>query len=133
MASPQGPRCSGRFMLASSDDTLGTERFFALRYELPLTSPDRSWCFRLIANHLHLAVFRSMPKSGALCSAGFPPPRPPYDPARPPPWPLPSATLRTLPSPTTGLPRLPEPPFRRAVPTTPADQAGARVDCFPAH
>ncbi len=24
-----------------------------------------------------------------------------------------------------------EPPFRRAVPTTPADRAGARVDCFP--
>ena len=41
--------------------------------------------------------------------------------------------LRTLPSPRTGLPRLPEPPFRRAVPTTPADRAGARVDCFPAH
>ena len=33
----------------------------------------------------------------------------------------------------TGLPRLPEPPFQRAVPTTPADRAGARVDCFPAH
>jgi len=32
-----------------------------------------------------------------------------------------------------GSPRLPEPPFRRAVPTTPADRAGARVDCFPAH
>jgi hypothetical protein len=31
------------------------------------------------------------------------------------------------------LPRLPEPPFRRAVPTTPADRAGALVDCFPAH
>jgi len=31
----------------------------------------------------------------------------------------------------TGHPRLPEPPFRRAVPTTPADRAGARVDCFP--
>src|SRR6516164_11644826 len=30
-----------------------------------------------------------------------------------------------------GLPRLPEPPFRRAEPPTPADQAGARVDCFP--
>ena len=44
-----------------------------------------------------------------------------------------SATLRPLPSPVTGLPRLPEPPFRRAVPTTPADQAGARVDCFPAY
>src|SRR5262245_30324910 len=43
------------------------------------------------------------------------------------------ATLRPLPSPVTGLPRLPEPPFRRAVPTTPADRTGARVDCFPAH
>jgi hypothetical protein len=43
------------------------------------------------------------------------------------------ATLRPLPSPRTGLPRLPEPPSRRAVPTTPADRTGARVDCFPAH
>jgi hypothetical protein len=42
------------------------------------------------------------------------------------------ATLRPLPSPLTGLPRLPEPPFRHAAPTTPADRAGARVDCFPA-
>ena len=47
--------------------------------------------------------------------------------------PSPEATLRPLPSHQTGLPRLPEPPFRRAVPTTPADRAGARVDCFPAH
>ena len=43
------------------------------------------------------------------------------------------ATLRPLPSHRTGLPRLPEPPFRRAEPTTPADRAGARVDYFPAH
>jgi hypothetical protein len=42
------------------------------------------------------------------------------------------ATLRPLPSHSTGLPRLPEPPFRRAEPTTPADRAGAHVDCFPA-
>src|SRR5438046_529264 len=47
--------------------------------------------------------------------------------------PPPVATLRPLPSSVTGLPQLPEPPFRRAVPTTPADRAGARVDCFPAH
>ena len=73
-----------------------------------------------------------MPKVRALCSAGITRPRRSYDPVRLPPWPLPSATLRTLPSPLTGLPRLPEPPFRRAVPTTPADRAGARVDCFPA-
>jgi hypothetical protein len=43
-----------------------------------------------------------------------------------------SATLRSLPSLTTGLPRLLGSPFLRAVPTTPADRAGARVDCFPA-
>ena len=72
-----------------------------------------------------------MPKVRALCSAGITRPRRSYDPVRLPSWPLPSATLRTLPSPLTGLPRLPEPPFRRAVPTTPADRAGARVDCFP--
>ena len=74
-----------------------------------------------------------MPKVRALCSAGITRPRRSYDPVRLPPWPPPSATLRPLPSPMTGLPRLPEPPFRRAVPTTPADRAGARVDCFPAH
>jgi hypothetical protein len=72
-----------------------------------------------------------MPKVRALCSAGITQPRRSYDPVRLPPWPLPSATSRTLPSPLTGLPRLPEPPFRRAVPTTPADRAGAGVDCFP--
>jgi hypothetical protein len=44
-----------------------------------------------------------------------------------------SATLRPLPSLTTGLPRLLASSFRRAVPTTPADRAGAHVDCFPAH
>jgi hypothetical protein len=32
----------------------------------------------------------------------------------------------------TGLVRLPAPPFRCAVPTSPANRAGARVDCFPA-
>ena len=72
-----------------------------------------------------------MPKVRVLCSAGVTQPRRSYDPVQLPPWPLPSATLRTLPSPLTGLPRLPEPPFRRAVPTTPADRAGAHVDCFP--
>jgi len=41
-------------------------------------------------------------------------------------------TLRPQPSPRTGLPRLPGTPFRRAVPTTPADRAGASVDFFPA-
>jgi hypothetical protein len=40
--------------------------------------------------------------------------------------------VEAVPSPMTGLPRLPEPSFQRAVPTTPADRASACVDCFPA-
>ena len=100
-------------------------------------SSDGSWSFigvcRLIANHHHLAIFGSAPEVRALSSAGITRPQRSYDPVRLPPWPPPAATLRPLPSPMTGLPRLPEPPFRRAVPTTPADRAGARVDCFPAH
>src|SRR3984893_4722486 len=88
---------------------------------------------RLIANHRHLAIFESTPEVRALCSAGITRLRRSYDPARLPPGPPPVATLRPLPSPMTGLPRLPEPPFRRAVPTTPADRTGARVDCFPTH
>ena len=43
------------------------------------------------------------------------------------------ATSRSLPSPATGLPRLPASPFQRAVPITPADRTGACVDCFPVH
>ena len=39
--------------------------------------------------------------------------------------------LRPLPSCQTGFPRLPASPFRRAMPSTPADRTGARVDCFP--
>src|SRR5215218_1682520 len=44
-----------------------------------------------------------------------------------------SAPLRPLPSPMMGLPRLPASPFQHAVPTTPADQGGCAVDCFPAY
>src|SRR6202043_207144 len=86
---------------------------------------------RLIANHHDLAVFESAPEVRALSSASITRLQRSYDPVRLPPWPPPFATLRPLPSPLTGLPRLPEPPFRRAVPTTPADRVGARVDCFP--
>ncbi len=90
-------------------------------------------CSRLITNHHDLAILESVPEVRALSSAGITRIRRSYDPVRLPPWPPPVATLRPLPSPVTGLPRLLGSPFRRAVPTTPADQAGARVDCFPAH
>jgi Family of unknown function (DUF5372) len=87
---------------------------------------------RLIANHLHLAFFESIPEVRVLPSTGITRLQRSYDPVRLPPMPPPEATLRPLPSHQAGLPRLPEPPFRRAVPTTPADRAGAHVDCFPA-
>src|SRR5438105_13386107 len=88
---------------------------------------------RLIANHLHLAIFESTPEVRVLSSAGITRLQRSYDPVRLPPMPPPKATLRPLPSHRTGLPRLLESSFRRAVPTTPADRAGAHVDCFPAH
>jgi hypothetical protein len=88
---------------------------------------------RLIANHPHLSIFESAPEVRVLSSTGVTRLQWSYDPVRLPPEPPPDATLRPLPSLMMGLPRLPEPPFRRAVPTTPADQTGARVDCFPAH
>src|SRR4029077_630607 len=88
---------------------------------------------RLIANHLHLAIFESTPEVRVLSSASVTRLQRSYDPVRLPPVPPPEATLRPLPSHQTGLPRLPESPFPRAVPTTPADRAGALVDCFPPH
>src|SRR5882672_10649956 len=95
------------------------------------TGPVIDGVLRLIANHLDLPIFESTPEVRVLCSAGITQHHCSYDPVRLPPEPPPIATLRPLPSLTTGLPRLPEPPFRRAVPTTPADRVGARVDYFP--
>ena len=105
-----------------------------MRYELPLTGPDRSRCLQA---HRQSPSPRRLQKHAKKSGPFAPPALPGLD--------APTtlsdsrhgrrlkATLRPLPSPLTGLPRLPEPPFRRAVPTTPADRAGARVDCFPAH
>ena len=96
-------------------------------------NPDHNRCLQAFANHLHLAIFESTPEVRVLPSAGMTRLQRSYDPVRLPPMPSPEATLRPLPSHQTGLPRLPEPPFRRAEPTTPADRAGAHVDCFRSH
>ena len=69
----------------------------------------------------------------ALPSTGITRPRQYYGPVRLPPRPPLLATSRPLPSPSTGLPRLPASPFQRAVPITPADRTGACVDYFPVH
>src|SRR5260370_4375977 len=88
---------------------------------------------RLIANHHDLAIFESAPEVRALSSASITRLQRSYGPVRLPPWPPPFATSRPLPSPLTGLPRLPESPFRRAVPTTPAHQTPPRAAFSPAH
>ena len=85
------------------------------------------------ANHHAVAILRSAPEVRVLPSTGVARPQQYYDPVRIPLTPPPRATLRPLPSCRPGLPRLPEPPFQRAVPTTPADRMGAGVDCFPIH
>src|SRR4029453_9673802 len=54
---------------------------------------------RLIANHLHLAIFESTPEVRVLCSTGITRLQRSYDPVRLPPMPPPVATLRPLPSP----------------------------------
>jgi hypothetical protein len=88
---------------------------------------------RLIANHPHLIIVKSTPEVRVLPSTSITRPQQYYDPVR---LPLrtdaPSTPSRPLPSPGTGLPRLPASPFQRAVPITPADRAGALVDFFPA-
>jgi hypothetical protein len=78
------------------------------------TAPVFDGVLRLVANHHDLSVFESAPEVRVLSSTGITQLQRSYDPVRLPPEPPPVATLRPLPSPTTGLPRLPKPPFRRA-------------------
>ena len=98
---------------------------------------DGSWSQtvldRLSPIHRPSPSSANAPEVRVLPSTGVTRPQQYYDPVRIPLTPPPKATLRPLPSCQTGLPRLPEPPFQRAVPTTPADRMGAGVDCFPIH
>ena len=90
--------------------------FFASRHSLLLKDLDDVSVCGLIANHLHLAFFESIPEVRVLPSTGITRLQRSYYPVQLPPMPPPEATLRPLPSHQTGLPRLPEPPFQRAVP-----------------
>ena len=111
---------------------LGTSSVFALR-QSSLGSVLISVVFaRLIANHRSSASSKAHQKSGSFAPPALPgiTARMTLSDSRP--DRRLKATLRPLPSPVTGLPRLPASPFRRAVPTTPADRTGARVDSFPA-
>src|SRR3954468_16485444 len=86
---------------------------------------------RLIANHPGLAIFESAPEVRVLPSPGVTRVQRYYDPVRSPSVPPPVSVVEAATLAQDGSPPLPASPFRRAVPTTPADRTGARVDCFP--
>ena len=112
-----------------------------LAIELPLKAPDLFRCYQAHRQSPSPRHLRKRTRSqGPLLRRHYPASKL----LRPCPTPAMAVACRDvgpLPSPMTGLPRLPEPPFRHAggvlrtmaLPTTPADRAGARVDCFPAH
>jgi len=86
---------------------------------------------RLIANHHDLAIFERAPESGALLRRHYSFPTLHTTPLSDSRHGAADRTLGPLPSPLTGLPRLPEPlPTCRALP---ADRRCACSDCFPTH
>jgi hypothetical protein len=89
---------------------------FALRYELSLTGPDRSRCLQAHRQSPSPRHLRKRTRSqGPLLRRRYPGLDAHTTLSDTRQWPPPVAMLRPLPSPTTGLPRLPKPPFRRAV------------------
>ena len=104
-----------------------------LAIELPLKAPDLLRCCEAHRQSPSPHQLRKRTRSrGPLLHRHYPAsslllPRP---------TPAVAAALRDVEAATLARQRVSpynyEPPFRRAVPTTPADRAGARVDCFPA-
>src|SRR6266480_2391936 len=80
---------------------------------------------RLIANHLHLAIFESTPEVRVLSSTGITRLQRSYDPVRLPPVPPPEATLRPLLSHPNGSP----PITRTTFPTCRAHYPGGSSGC----
>ena len=104
-----------------------------LTIQLSLKGPDRFRVLsRLIANHLHLAIFESTPEVRVLSSAGITRPQRSYDPVRLPPEPPPDATLRPLPSPGRVSPDYPHHLSDVPCPLPRRIERVHRVDCFPA-
>src|SRR6202048_4187769 len=86
---------------------------------------------RLIANHLHLAFFESIPEVRVLPSTGITRLQRSYYPVRLPPMPPPEATLRPLPSHQRVSPDYPNHLSNVPCPL-PRRVERVRVDCFPA-
>ena len=106
-------------------------RYLRLATQLVRMGPAVLGVCRPMANHPGISIFTSAPEVRGLPSTGVTRLQQYYAPVRLPPDPPPSATLKPRPPIANGSPPLPASPFRRAVPTTPADRTGALVDCFP--
>src|SRR6266545_3022859 len=80
---------------------------------------------RLIANHLHLAIFESTPEVRVLCSAGITRPHRSYDPVRLPPKPPPVSNVEAATLTYDG----PPPITRTTFPTCRAHYPGGSSGC----
>ena len=105
-----------------------------LTIQLPLNAPDLFGRLQAHRQSPILATFGSSPEVRALPSTGIARLQRSYDPVRPPPEPPLSQWRRGRdPRPRRVSPDYPHHLFRRAVPTSPADQTGAHVNSFPVH
>jgi len=129
LASPQGPR---RTVLKAGVGRQHPDRG-SLRpaAKLPPTPSELNGADRHEASHRSLASSKAHQKSGPFAPTALPginalTALSDFRRDR-----RPKSTLRPLPSSRTDLPRLPEPPCVRAVPTTPADRNGCTCRLLP--
>ena len=86
---------------------------------------------RLIANHRSSPSSKAHQKSGSFPPLALPSLNGTMTLSDSRPGPPPHATLKTLPPPLTGIPRLPETPFDVPCPLPRWTEMGARIGCFP--
>ena len=120
-----------QFGLVSRDDTVARNQLSPCGR----APSEASGYFQVLQAHRQspiLGSFESVPEVRVLSSAGITRPHRSYDPVRLPARPAVLATaLEVRPQAGTGLPRLPGPPFQRAVPNTPVDRNGCLCRLLP--
>src|SRR4051794_41679676 len=104
-----------------------------LEIELPLKLPDTVRCCQAHRQSPILGSVASAPEARVLPSADITRHRRYYDAVRLPPASPSETASRARPPCQAGPPRLPPPPFRRAVPTTPVDRGGCVRRLLPRH
>ena len=120
-----------QFGLVSRDDTVARNQLSPCGR----APSEASGYFQVLQAHRQspiLGSFESVPEVRVLSSAGITRPHRSYDPCPTPARPAVLATaLEVRPPAGTGLPRLPGPPFQRAVPNTPVDRNGCLCRLLP--